>query len=192
MEYKILEKNDIDLMDSFIDDSDTKYQEYKTQVLDDINKVRDKVDLLMVAMHWGVEYTHTPTAYQEDIAQFLSDNGVDIIIGTHPHVIMPVTFINNTLVIYSLGNFVSSQVGVERLTGLMASLTIKKDVYHGKTTISIEDVYGDLVYTNKSNKYVVYPYKNLTNNILSNYQSYYTKYGNIVTAYNKNVKMKGI
>lgn len=158
----------------------------------DIEKYRDKVDVIMVAMHWGTEYSHYPNNTQKNVAKYLASLGVNIIIGSHPHVVQPIDFIDDTVVIYSLGNFVSSQVGVERLTGLMASLTIKKDVYHGKTTISIEDVYGDLVYTNKSNKYVVYPYKNLTNNILSNYQSYYTKYGNIVTAYNKNVKMKGI
>ena len=43
------------------------------------------------------------------MAQFLSDNGVDVIIGTHPHVIQPVTYINDTLVIYSLGNLISAQ-----------------------------------------------------------------------------------
>ena len=60
-------------------------------------------------MHFGVEYTHVPTKYQIDMAEFLSSLGVDIIIGTHPHVIMPITYINDTLVIYSLGNFLSAQ-----------------------------------------------------------------------------------
>ena len=82
--------------------TDTKYQEYKNKVKEDINRVRDKVDLLIVAMHWGVEYTHTPTSYQIDMANFLEKQGVDIIIGTHPHVVMPVTYINDTLVIYFL------------------------------------------------------------------------------------------
>ena len=90
-------------------DVDTKYQEYKNTVKEDIDRVRDKVDVLIVAMHWGVEYTHEPTRYEKDMAQFLSDNGVDVIIGTHPHVIQPVTYINDTLVIYSLGNLISAQ-----------------------------------------------------------------------------------
>ncbi len=80
---------------------DTKYQLYKEQVKKDIQKIRDKVDVLIVSMHWGIEYTHTPTAYQKDEAEFLADQGVDIIIGTHPHVIQPITWIDDTLVIYS-------------------------------------------------------------------------------------------
>ena len=82
-------------------EKDTKYQAYKTKVKEDIEKVRDKVDLLIVAMHWGVEYTHNPTEYEKDMASYLSSLGVDLIIGTHPHVIQPVTWIDNPLVIYS-------------------------------------------------------------------------------------------
>ena len=67
----------------------------------DIDNVKDQVDVIIVSMHWGVEYTHTPTAYQKDMAQFLADQGVDIIIGSHPHVVMPVTWIDDTLVFYS-------------------------------------------------------------------------------------------
>ena len=62
---------------------DSEYQEYKRIVKEDVERVRDKVDLLIVAMHWGVEYTHTPTAYQIDMANYLESLGVNIIIGTH-------------------------------------------------------------------------------------------------------------
>ena len=51
---------------------DTNYQEYKKQVKKDIEAVRDQVDVLLVAMHWGVEYTHEPTAYEKDSAKFLA------------------------------------------------------------------------------------------------------------------------
>ncbi len=88
---------------------DLKYQKYKIKVKEDIEKVRDKVDVLIVAMHWGVEYTHTPTEYEKDMAEYLASLDVDLIIGTHPHVIQPVTWIDDTLVIYSLGNFISAQ-----------------------------------------------------------------------------------
>lgn len=164
----------------------------KDKVKKDIERYKGKVDVIMVAMHWGNEYQHYPSTIQKDTAKYLASLGVNIIIGTHPHVVQPIDFIGDTLVIYSLGNFVSSQIGVERLTGLMASATIKKDVYHGKTKITFENVQGDLIYTNKNNKYVVYPYNKLTNNILYNYRSYYNQYGKIVTAYNKNVTMKGL
>lgn len=164
----------------------------KEKVKNDIARYRDKVDVMMVAMHWGNEYQHYPTTTQKEVAKYLASLGVNIVIGCHPHVIQPIDFIADTLVIYSLGNFVSSQIGVEKLTGLLASITIKKEVYHGKTKIIIEDVVGDLIYTNKSNKYVVYPYNKLNNNILYNYRNYYTKYGKIITAYSDKVSMRGI
>ena len=164
----------------------------ETKVKQDIERYKGKVDCIMVAMHWGNEYEHYPNYVQKNVAKYLASLGVNIIIGCHPHVVQPIDFIGDTLVIYSLGNFVSSQIGIERLTGLMATATLKKEVYHGKTKITFEDVTGDLLWTNKANKYVVYPYSKLNNSILSGYQNYYTKYGKIVTAYNKNVKMRGI
>ena len=164
----------------------------KEQVKKDIEAYRDKVDLLMVAMHWGSEYVHYPVKEQKEIAKYLASLDVNIIIGCHPHIVQPIDFIDDTLVIYSLGNFVSSQIGVERLTGLMASVDITKTVYHGETTISFDNVVGDLIYTHKKNKYVVYPYSKLTNNILNNYKNYYTKYGKYVTAYSDRVTMKGL
>jgi len=164
----------------------------KEKVKNDIERYKGKVDVIMVAMHWGNEYQHYPSTIQKETAKYLASLGVNIIIGAHPHVVQPIDFIDDTLVIYSLGNFVSSQIGVEKLTGLMASVTIKKEVYHGKTKITFEDVVGDLIYTNKNNKFVVYPYSKLNNNILYNYRSYYNNYGKIVTAYSDKVTMKGL
>ncbi len=162
----------------------------KEQAKKDILKYRDKVDLLIVAMHWGSEYTHTPTSSEKDKANYLASLGVDIIIGCHPHVVQPITYIGKTLVVYSLGNFVSSQNGINKLTGLMASANVVKRTYHGKTTVTVEDPMGELIYTNKSNKFVVYPYSKLNNNILSNYKTYYDKYKKIVTSMSDKVKVK--
>ena len=96
----------------------------------DISRVRDMVDVVMVAMHWGTEYSHGVSAEQTKIANYLSSIGVDLIIGAHPHVVEPVEYINNgkTFVIYSLGNVISAQIGNERLTGLMMEITIHKHV----------------------------------------------------------------
>ncbi len=61
-------------------EKDTKYQAYKEKVKEDIKKVRDKVDVLIVAMHCGIEYKPTPSSYQKDEAKFLAEQGVDIVI----------------------------------------------------------------------------------------------------------------
>ena len=137
--------------------TDTKYQEYKNKVKEDINRVRDKVDLLIVAMHWGVEYTHTPTSYQIDMANFLEKQGVDIIIGTHPHVVMPVTYINDTLVIYSLGNFLSAQetnIDYNTTVGLLSTVKITKHIdKDNNTSIKLSNQTNELIYTySKNNK----------------------------------------
>ena len=164
----------------------------KEKVKKDVEAYKDKVDVIMVAMHWGTEYVSYPTTAQKEIANYLASLGVNLIIGTHPHVIEPIEYIDDTLVIYSLGNFVSSQVGVERLTGLMASLDIIKEEYHGETKITFDNIEGTLLYTDRNNGFIVYPYHKLTNNILNGYQSYYEKYKKIVTAYSDKVTVRSL
>lgn len=153
-------------------------------VRQDIEKVRDKVDLLMVSMHFGNEYSHTPSADQRKTANFLASLGVDIIIGHHPHVVQPIEFIDDTLVVYSLGNFLSAQNGIEKLTGLMVSLNVGKNLETNE--ISLSNIEAELLYTysnyNKGyrNNFKVYPYTKLTDSILSNHEMYYNKYMEIV------------
>lgn len=161
----------------------------------DIDRVRDKADIVIVAMHWGVEYTHSPNSDQRDIAAKLAEYGADIIIGHHPHVIQPIEMIGDTVVIYSLGNFISSQIGIEKLTGLMASLNIKKKDTDGVVEITIEDVSAELVYTKKTPRsggfyYKLYPYSLIDDSILSNKNSYYDKYMKVVTKNNPNIILK--
>ncbi len=151
----------------------------------DIERVRDKVDVVMVAMHWGIEYSLGVSASQEEIANYLSSLGVDIIIGAHPHVVEPIEYIGKTLVIYSLGNYISAQDSTEKLTGLMVSVDINKTVDKGITNVAIENPKAELIYTkyNLSGKgnFKVYPYSQLNNTILPNYRTYYEKYKKVVT-----------
>ena len=162
----------------------------KDKVKKDVEKYRSKVDLLMVAMHWGEEYTNTPTSGEKEKAKYLASLGVDLIIGCHPHVIQPMTYIDNTLVVYSLGNFVSNQSGYNKQTGLMASANIVKKTYHGKTTVTIEDATAELIFTNKNDKYVIYPYSKLNNNILSGYKDYYNKLKKVMTSMSDKITVK--
>ncbi len=176
-------------------EEDIEYQNYKQQVLEDIKRVRDKVDVLLVAMHWGIEYQNMPNAYQKDAAKFLSDNGVDIIIGTHPHVIQPIDYINNTLVIYSLGNFASAHevVNMDNRVGLMTSLEIEKDLKTNKITIkNLENELLYMYYTNEYKDFLIVPFSKIDNSYLNNYQEVYEKYKNVITSLNSNIKVKEI
>ena len=179
-------------------ESDTKYQEYKEKVKEDIKRVRDKVDILIVAMHWGVEYTHIPTNYQLDMASFLEEEGVDIIIGTHPHVVMPVTYINDTLVVYSLGNFLSAQetnIDSNTTVGLMTGITITKKVDKDKTEIGLSNLTNELLYTySKNNRdYKVIPFSNPDiKEYLEDYERIYNKYAKVITNMNDKVTVNNL
>lgn len=165
---------------------ENSYEDYKEIVKKDVEAIRDKVDVLIVSMHWGNEYIHTPSVYQIDAAKFLASLDVDIIIGTHPHVIQPIEFIDDTLVIYSLGNFVSAQEGTNRRIGMMVSLEINKHVENDNTTIKIDNVKADLTWTyhNGYRNFKVIPFYNLNNGLLDGYEQIYEEYKNIINTTN--------
>ena len=179
--------------DLYINDpeKDTNYQKYKETVKEDIERVRDKVDVLIVAMHWGVEYTHEPTAYEKDMAKFLAEQNVDIVIGTHPHVIQPIEHIGNTIVFYSLGNFISAQMqdqNYNKTVELMASLNITKTKKGNNSTIKIDNIKAELLYNyyNQSTwrGFKVIPFSNPDiSKYLKNYKTVYETYKNVVQKY---------
>lgn len=114
-------------------------------ILDQIAKAKaTNPDLICVNMHWGVEYQLKQNATQENLADFLFKNGVDIIFGSHPHVLEPmekrtITMDDGTtkdgFVIYSLGNFMSGQVSENTQNTIILQLKITKHVDDGKITI---------------------------------------------------------
>ncbi len=130
-------------------ETDSEYQKYKAQVKKDIESVRDKVDFLIVCMHAGVEYAEEESVYQDDMAKFLADNGVNLVIGTHPHVIEPAEYIGDTLVYYSLGNLLCAQLQDEyynKVTSILATFKVKKTIENGETKITFEDLNNELMY----------------------------------------------
>lgn len=102
----------------------------------DIEKAHDLADFVVVCPHWGTEYSLEVSSEQKKWTQIFFDSGVDLVIGTHPHVIEPVEMISdgqhNMLVYYSLGNFVNWTSGegagvANRMVGGMADVTIGRD-----------------------------------------------------------------
>lgn len=165
------------------------YNEEK--VKKDISKVKSKADVIMVSMHWGVEYIHAPNSEQKRIAKFLSSQGVDIIIGHHPHVVQPIEFIDDTLVIYSLGNLISAQKEFHKLVGMMVSLDIVKKDINNNIIIDIKDIRSQLIYTyyNNYKDFKVIPYNKLNNKILPNYEEKLKPYVEVIQEYEKNIQV---
>ncbi len=97
-----------------------------------VKEARDLADLVFVSMHWGYEDSFDPNAEQRESAQALVDAGVDLIIGTHPHVIQEMKWKENaeghkTLIVYSLGNFISTMYYPWNMFGGYLSVDIVKD-----------------------------------------------------------------
>ena len=151
------------------------------QAYEDINKIKDDVDVIIVSMHWGDEYSHTPNDLQKEQAKYLSNLGVDLILGSHPHVIQPVSYVDNTLVIYSLGNFISAQwtLGLNKIIGLMVGM----DIVVKEDSVIFENIVYNLLYTYCTSNYKnfkVIPFDNLTDDTLKNHEIIEQEYLNIV------------
>jgi poly-gamma-glutamate synthesis protein (capsule biosynthesis protein) len=129
----------------------------KDKVKRDLTYAEDNADFTIVCPHWGTEYRLTPDSSQQMWTEIFREGGADLVIGTHPHVIEPIEFIeddipghNNNhgggdmLVYYSLGNFVNWTSGTgsgvaNRMVGGLAQVTLRKDS-SGEVSISIHSV----------------------------------------------------
>ena len=137
---KVIKDNDLDYMNLYnLSLLDELYDEVKT-IMSDMKS--EGVDIVVAYMHWGTEYNITHNRHQETVAQALTNLGVDVIIGGHPHVIQDAETLTSetnpehkTFCFYSLGNFVSNQnrrtLGDTKNStytegGLIVELTVRK------------------------------------------------------------------
>ena len=134
-------------------------------------------DIICVSMHWGIEYQRHPNDEQLDLTDFLFNNGVDIILGSHPHVLQPfekreITLEDGTkkdgFVIYSLGNFMAAQNKENTRNSIILNLSITK---HGNTNkITIDDISYVPIYMYSYPTYNNYKILDI-NNTLSQYNN---------------------
>ncbi len=116
----------------------------------DISQLRSHgAELVCVALHWGLEYKLLPNSHQKSLADFLFGQGVDMVIGGHPHVIQPMEMRvspdgDNLFLVYSLGNFISNMKTQDTRGGAVARVHLSRDA-SGKAIISSADY--DLVFT---------------------------------------------
>jgi len=103
------------------------------QMLADIEQAKAlQPDIIAVTLHWGDEYKLSPNKAQRDLAEFLSRNGVRLIIGAHPHVLQPIEVLHaadstvETVVAYSLGNFISNMTAANTDIGALVNIRLVK------------------------------------------------------------------
>lgn len=157
-------------------------QEYKDILTKEITETRENCDVLIAMMHWGTEFTYDISSQQKEVSKFISDLGVDIIIGNHPHCSQTMEWINNnkTLCMYSLGNFVSADHIVDRTNqefknaynvSMMVSLDINKD----NNQFSIENIqYIPIInyYDTKLKNFKLIPYDQYTQELEKTHYHY--------------------
>ena len=137
----------------------------KSQMEKDIQKANELADYVIVCPHWGTEYVFEATDEQKEWTDFFLKQGVDLVIGTHPHVIEPVEWVedgeNKMLVFYSLGNFVSCQDKWYRMLGAMANVKLLKDA-DGNVTVTEYGVEPLVTHIAGKTEYTTYYLKDYT------------------------------
>ncbi len=105
-------------------------------------EMRPNCDVLVVSCHWGVEGSHDVTDAQRQTAQWLADQGADLIIGTHPHVTQTAQWLTaedgrQVFVTYSLGNFISAQSSPDNMIGAILSIEFEKTTQPDGTSTTV-------------------------------------------------------
>lgn len=138
----------------------------RDRIAADVGRAREQADVVLVAMHWGTENLMEADQTQREYAQYLADLGVDVVLGSHPHVIGPVTWLtgeggNRTLVAYSLGNFTSNHE-VKRIRNELEGM-LSCDFVKDGDAVSIENVrWTPLVMHTDGTSFAVYALKDYT------------------------------
>lgn len=146
----------------------------------DIEKAKKISDVIIVSAHWGDENQFAPNDYQKHYAQLFADLDVDVVIGTHPHVIQPVEKLkgangNETLVVYSLGNYIGGMLTTNNaISGMISFDFVKeassddiniKNIKWTPLIIHFEGDQNDIL--NKRYNYKTYKLENYTDKLAS-------------------------
>ncbi|MBQ7623705.1 MAG: CapA family protein [Clostridia bacterium] len=140
----------------------------RQKITEDMKRLRPECDYLIVSMHWGNEYQHTPTSSEKEYAALLCDLGADLIIGTHPHVLQPLETLassdgaHTTVCMYSLGNFISHQQKSATMLGGMLDVKLVFD--EDKKVVSCDaGVIPTVTHYNSSSRgFAIYPLSEYT------------------------------
>lgn len=123
--------------------------EHKQIIKSEVEQAKKISDIVIVSVHWGNEFTYTINNEQKELANYLNELGVDVIIGHHSHCIQPIEWIENnnhrTLVVYSLGSFISADNQVTRASKEFAnaynvSMILQMDFVKNNKTVAIKNI----------------------------------------------------
>lgn len=156
------------LVDSFNPYRAAVYEKNKEEMASRIQSMKTAgAECVIFILHWGEEYKTVSNSYQKKLAQYLSDQGVDVIIGHHPHVIQEISVVSssvsgkNTLVYYSLGNFLANMSFNTHNTkgyaedALIAQIEIERNKT-GEISIVKGGYIGTYVYKNRNSSKVIH------------------------------------
>ena len=150
------------------------YLDDRETIAAQIAAMRPNCDVLVVSCHWGVEGSHEMTEFQTQTAQWLADQGVDLIIGTHPHVTQTAQWLtgangNTAFVAYSLGNFINAQSQPDNMIGAVLDITFQKTTApDGAVTVEMQNpkLHGVVTQYEAGYKNIrVYPYRDYTDEL---------------------------
>lgn len=147
----------------------------RDKIAKDVKKAKEVSDFIIVFPHWGTEYSITADSEQTSLAQYMADLGVNMIIGSHPHVMEPTDILtgkngNETVVYYSLGNYVSSQQKAVNLLGGTAIITLNAELKDDKINVNTDEAKLMVTithYNSSKTKFTVYPLKDYTDELAS-------------------------
>jgi len=107
-------------------------------ILDEIARVKDSADYVVLMLHWGNELVPQPSRKQQEIGHVLIDAGVSVILGHHPHVLQPIERYKTGVIAYSLGNFVMDSWEEAARTSVILEITLGKVVEYRAIPVSID------------------------------------------------------
>lgn len=147
------------------------------KVRSDIRKAEEIADFTIVCPHWGAEYRLEPNSNQKMWANIFLEEGVDLVLGTHPHVIEPIEWLtredgHQMLVYYSVGNFVNGTASTghgvsNRMVGGIADLTLERNKETGEVEVLQYGAIPIVCHVAEGEEYTVYYLEDYTEELAS-------------------------
>lgn len=187
----------------FLEPDLTFSENKKAMLKKDVEKAKSMSDVVIVAMHWGKEFTYELSQSQKQAAKYLNELEVDLIIGNHSHNLQPIEYLYNqqgyeTFVVYSLGNFVSADVKVSRASERFKNMyqiggILNLNINYNKDnkTVHVENVKLTPVvnhYENNYQSFKLIPLKDYNEELCQRHDR--SKYCNTFTIENINQEIK--